>query len=85
MLTVITSVKHNYDAGPGKYLTATEREGVLIQRVIMASPTNGTTTWGGGLSKGRQPNSQRANKATGELTVTLTATQNHDNRKLRVG
>ena len=50
MLTVITSTaKHNYDGGPGKYLTATESEGVLVQRVITASPTNGTTTcvWGG--------------------------------------
>ena len=35
------------NGGLGKYLTPTESEGVLVQRVTTASPTNGTTVCGG--------------------------------------
>ena len=50
------NIQTEFDGRPGKYLTATESEGVLIQRVITACLTNGTTTCvgvGGRLSKGR--------------------------------
>ena len=49
MLRVMTSTaKHSYDGGPSsKCVTTTEGEGVLIQTVTTASPTNDITVCGG--------------------------------------